>query len=88
MNANRGVLVVGYGNSLRGDDGLGWHAALRLAADPRLAGALYGTAPPVFLVTAAVATCEVGERLSPALERALPRVVDAVAGIVVEHSHA
>jgi hydrogenase maturation protease len=34
-----GVLVVGYGNSLRGDDGVGWHAAGRLAADPRLAGA-------------------------------------------------
>jgi hydrogenase maturation protease len=34
-----GVLVVGYGNSLRSDDGVGWHAAGRLAADPRLAGA-------------------------------------------------
>jgi hydrogenase maturation protease len=33
-----GVLVVGYGNSLRGDDGAGWHAAGRLAAEPRLAG--------------------------------------------------
>jgi hydrogenase maturation protease len=37
--AGAGVLVVGYGNSLRGDDGVGWHAAGRLAADPRLAGA-------------------------------------------------
>ena len=34
-----GVLVVGYGNSLRTDDGVGWHAAGLLAADPRLAGA-------------------------------------------------
>jgi hydrogenase maturation protease len=34
-----GVLVVGYGNPLWGDDGVGWHAAGRLAADPRLAGA-------------------------------------------------
>ena len=33
-----GVLVVGYGNPLRSDDGLGWHAAERLARDPRLAG--------------------------------------------------
>ena len=33
-----GVLVVGYGNSLRGDDGIGWHAAGLLATDPRLAG--------------------------------------------------
>ena len=30
-------LVVGYGNSLRGDDAVGWHAAAALAADPRLA---------------------------------------------------
>jgi hydrogenase maturation protease len=155
MSANRGVLVVGYGNSLRGDDGLGWHAAALLARDPRLAGAevlarhqltpelaedvsraalvvlvdaradggppgtvtarrvvpgsaarstwshrldpaalvelagaLYGSAPPVFLVSAGVASCEVGERLSPALERALPQVVDAVAGIVAERSGA
>jgi hydrogenase maturation protease len=28
-------LVVGYGNPLRGDDALGWHAAAALAADPR-----------------------------------------------------
>ncbi len=31
-----GVLVVGYGNALRSDDGVGWHAARLLAADPRL----------------------------------------------------
>jgi hydrogenase maturation protease len=34
-----GVLVVGYGSTLRGDDGVGWHVAARLADDPRLAGA-------------------------------------------------
>jgi hydrogenase maturation protease len=34
-----GVLLVGYGNALRTDDGLGWHAAGLLAGDPRLAGA-------------------------------------------------
>jgi hydrogenase maturation protease len=33
-----GVLIVGYGNPLRSDDGIGWHAARLLAAD-RLAGA-------------------------------------------------
>jgi hydrogenase maturation protease len=33
------VLIIGYGNALRTDDGLGWHAAGVLAADPRLAGA-------------------------------------------------
>ena len=27
------VLVVGYGNALRTDDGLGWHVADLLAAD-------------------------------------------------------
>jgi hydrogenase maturation protease len=32
------VLVIGYGNALRSDDGLGWHAAERLANDPRLGG--------------------------------------------------
>jgi hydrogenase maturation protease len=34
-----GVLIVGYGNSLRTDDGLGWHAAQRLAEDPRFVDA-------------------------------------------------
>jgi hydrogenase maturation protease len=32
------VLVIGYGNALRSDDGLGWRAAERLAVDPRLDG--------------------------------------------------
>ncbi len=32
------ALVVGYGNSLRSDDGVGWHAAMRAADDPRFAG--------------------------------------------------
>ena len=34
-----GVLIVGYGNPLRSDDGIGWHAARQLASDPRLDGA-------------------------------------------------
>jgi hydrogenase maturation protease len=34
-----GSLIVGYGNSLRTDDGVGWHAAGLLATDPRLEGA-------------------------------------------------
>lgn len=33
------TLVIGFGNSLRTDDGVGRLAAERLAADPRLAGA-------------------------------------------------
>jgi hydrogenase maturation protease len=32
-----GVLVIGYGNTLRSDDGVGWHAAILLASDARLA---------------------------------------------------
>jgi hydrogenase maturation protease len=31
-----GVLVIGYGNTLRSDDGVGWHAAILLASDARL----------------------------------------------------
>ena len=37
--AGRSVLIVGYGNPLRGDDGLGLEAAELLAGDPRLRGA-------------------------------------------------
>jgi len=33
-----GVLVIGYGNALRSDDGIGPRAAASLAGDPRLAG--------------------------------------------------
>jgi hydrogenase maturation protease len=35
----RGVLVVGYGSTLRTDDGVGRAAAQRLVTDPRLDGA-------------------------------------------------
>lgn len=35
----RGVLVIGYGNALRSDDGVGPRVAELLADDPRLAGA-------------------------------------------------
>ena len=148
----QGVLVVGYGNALRTDDGLGWHAAERLADDPRLAGVtvlrrhqltpelaldisaatlvvlvdashgppngavtverlepagdpgttwshhlspaslvtlaheLYGRAPDVFLVSCGVASLEMGDRLSPVAEAALPRIVDAVAQLVASRA--
>jgi hydrogenase maturation protease len=36
--ANRRSLIVGYGNPLRGDDGIGWVIAGRLATDPRFTG--------------------------------------------------
>jgi hydrogenase maturation protease len=32
------LLVIGLGNPLMGDDGIGWHVAEGLAADPRLPG--------------------------------------------------
>ena len=147
-----GVLVVGYGNQLRGDDGFGCHAAGVLAADPRLKGAtvlprhqltpelatdiagaslvvlvdasvegapgsvavrliqprrdsplswshhldpaalaglaeaLYGEAPPMTLISVTGASFDHGDRLSPALQRALPEVVDRVARVVEKHA--
>ena len=143
-----GVVVVGYGNPLRTDDGVGWHVAERLADDPRLEGVavlrrhqltpelaldvsaatrvvlvdashgppagtftiarqeragatattwshhlsppslialaheLYGRAADVFVVSCGVRSLDVGDRLSPEVEAALPRVVDAVAKLV------
>ena len=148
-----GVLVVGYGNPLRSDDGFGWHAARLLAADPRLAGArvltlhqltpelatdiasaslvvlvdasvdgapgsvavrsiqprqdsplswshhldpaalaglahaLYDHVPPIVLISVAGAAFADGDRLSPALQRVLPEVVDRVARVVEEHAY-
>jgi hydrogenase maturation protease len=146
------VLVVGYGNPLRSDDGLGWHAAGLLAGDPRLDGVtvlqrhqltpelafdmstaarvvfvdatrnrppgtftmgrvelagdgpsttwshhlspsclvalayeLYGSAPDVFVLSCGTESLDVGDRLSPTVEAALPRVVDAVAEFVASH---
>jgi hydrogenase maturation protease len=32
------VVIVGYGNSLRADDGLGWHVTQRIVGDPRFEG--------------------------------------------------
>ncbi len=164
------VLVIGYGNALRTDDGVGWHAARLLAGDPRLAdvavvaehqltpelaldlslvslvvlldattetpagtvavrsiaepggaggagaggagpgagagagvapGAsshhvdpelllalarqLYGHAPEAIVVSVGVSEMGLGERLTPAVEAALPAVADIVARLVAEH---
>ena len=147
-----GVLVIGYGNAMRTDDGLGRHAAERLAHDPRLAGAtviachqltpelaldvsraalvvfvdashdrpagtftiermertgrgdsgwshqfspsslialtgeLYGPSPDVYLVSVGVESLQLGDRLSPVVEAALPRLVDAVAKLVADRT--
>ena len=146
------VVVVGYGNVLRCDDGVGRHTAERLAADPRMEGvevmqrhqltpelaldisaaslvvlidassrirpgeigvdrvepavddgpsgshhlspatlvalshALYGRAADVFAVSCGVGSLEIGDRLSPAVDAALPRLVDAVAGLVASRA--
>jgi hydrogenase maturation protease len=147
------ALIIGYGNVLRTDDGVGRHVAERLAVDPRLAAAtvlgvhqltpelaldlsranllvlidaghgpaagthtiervagsgraastwshhldpaglialaeeLYGHAPTAFVVTVGVESLDAGDRLSPALEAALPGVIDAVVGLVTDESH-
>jgi hydrogenase maturation protease len=172
--AASGALVVCYGNPLRGDDALGWHASTLLAGDPRLVGAtviwrhqltpdlaadikdaalvilvdvnvvdepgivsvrrvdaggseasgsseaatrgagsaaasasadsagpsshhvapaelmvlaheLWGASPEVYVVSAGAETLEIGDGLSPAVEAALPAVVDAVASVVARH---
>jgi hydrogenase maturation protease len=153
-----GVLIVGYGNPLRTDDGVGPAVAARLAGDPRLAGAvilakhqlvpelavdvsrawllvlvdaadgmaagdltvrrldesttaaaeadpsmthhvgpgslvrlareLFGAAPPVVIVSVGVASFEVGDGLTPAVDAAVPRaaraVIDAVHAAAAE----
>lgn len=159
------VLVVGYGNTMRTDDGVGWHAARLLAGDARLTGAvvlaehqlapelaldlslaslvilldattetpagtvtvrrlaqpggpapsgevqpgdpggkpgptshhvqpellltlareLYGWAPEAIVVSVGIADTSPGERLTPAVEAALPAVADAVARLVADH---
>jgi len=150
-----GVLVVGYGNRLRTDDGLGWHAIEHLAKDPRVSGAdllwrhqltpelavdfaqaslvilvdasadvepgavavrllepavpddrtlmshhidpgsllalaieLYDRAPPVYVVGVGPFSMDDGDRISPALERVMPQVVDVVAEIVAYRGQA
>jgi Ni,Fe-hydrogenase maturation factor len=48
---------------------------------------LWGASPPVFVVSVGAGSLEVGDRLSPAVEGALPAVVEAVVAIVAEHGH-
>jgi hydrogenase maturation protease len=160
-----GVLVVGYGNPLRSDDGVGPTVAERLAADPRLAGvevraehqltpelamdasrvsllvlvdaadgvpagdvvvrdlapwgrggiagdgqagrveesgpplthhvdpaslvaladALWGSAPRTVIVGVGPASLELGDALTPEIEAAVPRAVEAVVAVIAEH---
>ena len=149
------VMVVGYGNSRRSDDGVGPAVAARLAGDPRLAGViirsepqltpelaadasqasllvlvdagtdeapgevsvrrlepspaeggtawthhldpsalvglareLWGSAPPVILVSIGPASLEVGESLSEVVVPAVTRAADLVATVVEAHRRA
>jgi hydrogenase maturation protease len=146
------VLVVGYGNTLRGDDAVGSRVAELLVTDRRLRGArietrhqltpelaadiavsrlvvlvdarhhggtpgdvrvepvdgaghaspvrshavdpgtvvelaerAFGRAPPVCLVSVTGERFDLGAGLSPAVEAALPRVVETVVAIVADH---
>jgi hypothetical protein len=47
-----------------------------------LAKGLYGAVPPIVLVSVAAGSFTAGDRLSAALERALPEVVELVADVV------
>lgn len=151
------VVVVGHGNALRCDDGLGWHAAELLADDPRVEGVevlqrhqltpelaldistaslvvlvdassrlppgefsvesverveladgvgsrgshhftpetlvalaqeLCGRAAEMLVVSCGVQSLEIGDRLSPVVEAALPKLVDTVAEVVAAHATA
>ena len=50
-----------------------------------LAATLTGRSPDAVAIGIGVADLEVGEGLSPAVESALPKVVDIVADLVEEH---
>jgi hydrogenase maturation protease len=145
---SREPLVIGYGNMLRRDDGIGPRIAADAAIDPRLVHAstlmvhqlvpelaldvsaaslvvfvdarvgqppgsiavervdaraatssrwshhvdpgtlaamaqqLYGRVPPVYLLSVGVASTELGDGLTPAVEGCVPTVVDAVCALV------
>jgi hydrogenase maturation protease len=151
---NLSSLVVGYGNPLRGDDGIGWVIAERLADDPRMAGVevvarhqltpelaldvsrvdlvvlvdarsgppagslaieqvdpssssgttwshhvspaslvalareLYGRAAEVRVVSVGAGSLDVGEGLSPLVQAAVDRAVDAIAELVLRAADA
>jgi hydrogenase maturation protease len=65
------TLIVGYGNPLRGDDGLGWHVAERLRASVHN--------PDIEILTLHQLTPELMEPISRA-DRAI--FIDAAAGLI------
>jgi Ni,Fe-hydrogenase maturation factor len=50
-----------------------------------LAHELYGREPAAYVVRCGVASLDLGDQLSPVVEAALARVIDAVVGIVNAH---
>ena len=70
----------------RQDSPLPWSHHLDPAALAGLAHALYDHVPPIVLISVAGAAFAHGDRLSPALQRVLPEVVDKVARVVEEHA--
>jgi hydrogenase maturation protease len=66
-------------------DGSAWSHHLGPAELIALARELWGASPSVFVVSVGAANLDVGESLSPAVEQALPGLVDAVAAIVAAH---
>jgi hydrogenase maturation protease len=67
--------------------GSAWTHHIEPAELVALARELWSASPPVFVVSVGAASLEVGDRLSPAVERALPAVVEAVVALVAEHGH-
>jgi hydrogenase maturation protease len=62
-----------------------WSHHLGPAELVALASELWSASPPVFVVSVGAANLDVGDRLSPAVERALPAVIDAVVTLVAAH---
>jgi len=52
-----------------------------------LAGELTGAVPEAVAIVIGVADLQLGEGLSPAVEAALPQVVDMVSDLVASHQH-
>jgi hypothetical protein len=59
-----------------------WSHHLTPEALAGLAETLYGPVPPIVLVSVAAASLAEGDRLSSALDAALPELVEVVAGVV------
>ena len=67
-----------------GGAGTTWSHHLSPPSLVALSHELYGRAPEVFLVSCGVESLQIGDRLSPAVEAALPQVVDTVVQLFAE----